>query len=63
MNEFAKIDPSRLKIIYKPVQFRTLNLEQYLACYEASGKDGYRKEVRKKKDDAKIELIRRELNA
>ena len=43
-------------------QFKVLSLEQYLKVYTASSKDGYRINVRKKKDAEKIIMIRKHLN-
>lgn len=43
--------------------FLLLTLEQYLQVYTASARDGYRAEVRGKKDSEKIALIRRLLEA
>ena len=37
--------------------FKVLTLEQYLAVYTASLKDGYRINIRQKKDQDKITLI------
>lgn len=45
------------------VRFRLLTLEQYLKVYAASSRDGYRIEVRNKKDLEKIEFIRNRLAA
>ena len=39
------------------IQFRLLTLEQYLKVYTASSKDGYRMNVKEKKDQEKIDLI------
>ena len=39
------------------IQFRLLTLEQYLKVYSASSKDGYRLNVKEKKDQEKIDLI------
>ena len=39
------------------VRFLLLSLEQYLAVYKQSSKDGYRVNVRQKKDADKIRLI------
>lgn len=39
------------------IQFRLLTLEQYLKVYTASAKDGYRRDVKEKKDQEKIDLI------
>ena len=43
------------------VRFLLLSLEQYLAVYKQSSKDGYRVKVRKKKDADKIRLIESKL--
>lgn len=40
------------------IQFRLLTLEQYLKVYTASSKDGYRMNVKEKKDQEKIDFIR-----
>ena len=39
------------------IQFRLLTLEQYLKVYTASSKDGYRMNVKEKKDQEKIDFI------
>lgn len=44
------------------VNFYLLSLEQYLRVYSLSIKDGYRINVRKKKDLEKIALIKKHLN-
>ena len=41
------------------VSFRLLSLQQYLRVYTASSKDGYRANVKEKKDMEKIALIER----
>lgn len=41
--------------------FKLLSLEQYLKVYTASAKDGYRTEVRNKKDSDKIKFIQEQL--
>ena len=43
------------------VCFRLLSLEQYLAVYKQSSKDGYRVNVRQKKDADKIRFIESKL--
>ena len=43
------------------LRFRLLSLEQYLAVYTASIRDGYRIEVRGKKDAEKIAFIQQRL--
>ena len=43
------------------VRFMLLTLEQYLAVYKKSSKDGYRVNVRQKKDADKIRLIESKL--
>ncbi len=56
---FAKIEISEINIICKEnVPFMLLSLQQYLTVYKTSIKDGYRINVRQKKDAEKIELIK-----
>lgn len=43
------------------IRFRLLTLEQYLGVYTASSKDGYRRDVKEKKDQEKIGFIRSRL--
>ena len=43
------------------VRFMLLSLEQYLAVYQKSSKDGYRVNVRQKKDAVKIRFIESKL--
>ena len=43
------------------VRFLLLSLEQYLAVYQKSSKDGYRMKVRQKKDADKIRFIESKL--
>ena len=43
------------------VRFLLLSLEQYLAVYKQSSKDGYRVNIRQKKDADKIRLIESKL--
>ena len=43
------------------VRFMLLTLEQYLAVYQKSSKDGYRMNVRQKKDAEKIRFIESKL--
>ncbi len=45
------------------VSFKLLSLKQYLQVYHASAKDGYRVNVREKKDNDKIAFIEKYLNA
>jgi hypothetical protein len=61
MDEFSGIDPKALQIKHDVCQYRVLNLDQYLAVYEASSLDGYRKQSHKKDDASKIELIKSQL--
>ena len=44
------------------VSFLMLSLEQYLAVYKKSSKDGYRVNVRQKKDADKIRFIESKLS-
>lgn len=43
------------------IRFKVLSLEQYLKVYQASSKDGYRTNVRQKKDNEKISFIEERL--
>ena len=43
------------------IKFRLLTLEQYLKVYTASARDGYRMNVKEKKDQKKIDFIRSQL--
>ncbi len=44
------------------VTFKLLSLKQYLMVYTASSKDGYRINIRKKKDNEKIRFIKKYLH-
>ena len=44
------------------VHFLLLSLEQYLAVYQKSSKDGYRVDIRQKKDADKIKFIESKLS-
>lgn len=59
---FAKINLSDIECkIDCDVQFKVLSLEQYLKVYTASSKDGYRINIRQKKDEDKILFIQKHL--
>lgn len=59
---FANIDLSAVECKSDSgVQFKVLSLEQYLKVYTSSSKDGYRINVRKKKDADKISFIQKHL--
>ena len=63
LKSFAKINLLDIEIkINNGIQFRVLSLEQYLKVYTASSKDGYRINVRQKKDNDKILFIQKHLN-
>jgi len=56
---FSGTDPLKLKIVNtSSASYRVLNAQQYLATYEASSKDGYRKHKHLKDDRSKIRLIK-----
>ena len=62
LETFAQIPLSQIRVENSQgVRFKVLSLEQYLKVYTASSKDGYRIDVRQKKDAEKIELIKRYL--
>ena len=62
LESFAGINTEDIKM-YKvdDVRFLLLSLEQYLAVYQKSSKDGYRVNVRQKKDADKIRFIESKL--
>ena len=62
LESFAKInlDDIENKLDFG-ARFKLLSLEQYLKVYNASSKDGYRVNVRQKKDADKILFIQRHL--
>ena len=58
LKSFAEIQASEIEQRSNDgIQFKVLSLEQYLTVYRASAKDGYRINVRKKKDNEKIAFI------
>lgn len=62
LETFAKINLSDIETKNESgAQFKVLSLEQYLKVYTASSKDGYRINVRKKKDAEKILFIHKHL--
>lgn len=55
---FAGISLTKIEVkIEEGIKFRLLTLEQYQTVYRASSKDGYRVNVRNKKDKEKIKFI------
>lgn len=62
LGEFAKIREDEIEEYVKDgVIFKVLTLRQYLSVYEASSKDGYRVNIREKKEKEKIEFIKNRL--
>ena len=62
LTPFAGIDLTKIPIIEeKGVRYYLLELQDYLKVYMASSKDGYRKSIKNKKDEQKIELINKKL--
>ncbi|MBE6569086.1 MAG: phosphoribosylanthranilate isomerase [Ruminococcaceae bacterium] len=62
LETFAGISADAIPMLREDgIIFRLLTLEQYLAVYTVSVKDGYRIDVRGKKDAEKIALIRKKL--
>jgi hypothetical protein len=57
LKHFCDIDSENLITIESPVHFRVLSAAQYLRVYNASARDGYRRDIRQKKDNDKIALI------
>ena len=63
LEEFAGIDISAIPFeTENGVQFRLLELHDYLKVYSVSAKDGYRKDKKNKKDTDKIHLITQKLS-
>ena len=62
LEQFAGISAAEIEMVCKnDVRFWVLSLEQYLKVYQASAKDGYRIQVREKKDYEKIKFIERRM--
>lgn len=62
LGPFAGVDISAVPVVSeRGARYYLPALEDWLKVYTASSKDGYRRDVRGKKDGAKIELIRRAL--
>ena len=62
LESFAGINTEDIKMYeVDDVRFLLLSLEQYLAVYQKSSKDGYRVNVRQKKDADKIKFIESKL--
>lgn len=60
---FADVDISAIPTVNDGgAQYLLLTLEDYLKVYQASSKDGYRRDIKNKQDSAKIELIKMALN-
>lgn len=63
LGSFAGIAAEDISIVEgQGVWFLLLTLEQYLKVYSASSKDGYRRDVKEKKDWEKIDFIQSRLN-
>lgn len=62
LEPFADICISDIEEIKQEnTRFKLLSLEQYLKVYTASEKDGYRTQIRNKKDSDKIKFIKEQL--
>lgn len=63
LKPFANINTSKIPLINNNgIQYLLLDLNDYLKVYNASSKDGYRKDVKNKQDLQKIQLINNRLN-
>ncbi|MBE6895251.1 MAG: hypothetical protein E7483_06615 [Ruminococcaceae bacterium] len=63
LESFAKIHLDEIsRYCQNGLDFKVLSLEQYLKVYSASIKDGYRVNFRKKKDNEKIDFIKKLLH-
>ena len=64
LTPFAGIDIAKIPIIEESgVYYYLLDLQDYLKVYTASSNDGYRKNIKNKKDEEKIKLINKALGA
>ncbi|MCH5209436.1 MAG: hypothetical protein J1F01_00560 [Oscillospiraceae bacterium] len=62
LTPFAGIDLAKIPVVEETgVCYYLLELQDYLKVYKASSNDGYRKRVKNKKDEQKIELINKAL--
>ena len=62
LTPFAGIDITKIPVIEEAgACYYLLDLQDYLKVYTASSKDGYRKNVKNKQDEQKIELINKAL--
>ena len=62
LTPFAGVDIAQIPVVEESgVRYYLLSSEDYLKVYTASSKDGYRKNVKNKKDEEKIELITKAL--
>ena len=58
LTPFASVDIANIPVINENgVKYFLLELQDYLKVYTASSKDGYRKNVKNKQDNQKIDLI------
>ena len=63
LKSFAGIRMEEIKTVCdKSVCFKLLSLEQYLSVYTASSKDGYRMNMKEKRDMEKIALIKKKMH-
>ena len=58
LEPFAGVDIAAIPTVTDSgAEYLLLGLEDYLKVYQASSKDGYRRDVKNKQDQAKIDLI------
>ncbi len=62
LTPFAGVDLKHIPVIEEAgVNYYLLDLCDYLKVYTASAKDGYRRNIKNKRDEQKIELINNEI--
>lgn len=62
LSPFAGVDVEKIPVVEESgVRYLLLDLQDYLKVYTASLKDGYRKNVKNKNDQQKIDLINQAL--
>lgn len=60
---FAGVNPAGIPVVEEEgVRYSLLSLQDYLKVYTASAKDGYRQNKKNKKDEQKIEWIKKALD-
>lgn len=62
LEPFAGVNIQKIPLLNDNAAYLLLDLEDYLRVYTASSRDGYRRDVKNKQDQQKIDLIRNALH-